>query len=107
MILHACHHPPPQAYTAETDGTLSKGISLGFSGLYLLPPLNTARESQDSAAVTENYLWWEICEGERVQGEEGEGGKKDLALNIYTFTLLWTQFATFGPRSIIERKDGK
>lgn len=43
----------------------------------MLPPLNTAGESQDCTAVAENYLWWEICEGNEyrgVQGRERVGG---------------------------------
>lgn len=78
VILHAYHHPltPTERRSASSIHCLERHRS--FKGIsqscwsYLLPPLNTARESQDSAAVTDNYLWWEICEGKEHGGEEGD-----------------------------------
>lgn len=104
VILHAYHHPltPAKCSSAPSIHCLDrhqsfKGISSSCFELYLLPPLNTAGESQDSAAVAENYLWWEICEGNECR-EKGKGKKtckeirdrkiKFLALNIYTFAFF-------------------
>lgn len=69
VILHAYHHPFTPAECSSAPSTHRLDRQQSFKGIssscwsYLLPPLNTAGEFQDSAVVTENYLWWEICRG--------------------------------------------
>lgn len=76
----ACTPSPPcyswvQLCDEHTHTPLRQTAEFQRHFSYLLPPLNTAGESQDSAVVTENYLWWEICGGKSMRG------KKTLQIN--------------------------
>lgn len=91
-FLHAYHHnppppPPPPARAAplrehacsqdsktdrQTDEDVFKDVS--WSCCCFLPPLNTAGESQDCAAVAGNDLRREICEGNECRAEVGWAG---------------------------------
>lgn len=124
VILHAYHHPliPAKCSSAPSIHCLDrhqsfKGISSSCFELYLLPPLNTAGESQDCAAVAENYLWWEICEGNECR-EKGKGKKTCKEIRdrkkkkVSSFKhlhnwLLWTQFVSFGHRSLVAKEKNK
>lgn len=86
----------------------------------ILPPLNTAGESQDCTAVAENYLWWEICEGNEYRGVqerervvvvggaaqgygkevEGRGRNNNCSFKHFHICLLWSPSVTFGHRSV-------